>query len=366
MKHADIGSWLLPSVLLLWSLNVVSGEDAQPIGYIRADVHAPSPLAPDATESITYRLTNISDSPVSLLIKDNSYQPLFVGVMTTAGKVDPLTQYDVWGPDTDETLIPNADAIQVSGVGRMGTQDWLPTWPERTGITLFKDEGYARIITFLAGWIEAKDIPKGTKDWLVVNAAPPLWVALPMLKPGAVAPNRPIEYDVPHRVMVPGNRLVPFRRTVSRPAKPEAPPAQEMDLRVSVEISQAVESGKDVVAIYLIGNHGTKPLWIWQNALVPALATWEVLKGEKVIATVDGSALTGMIDLLPERAPIPLNPGEYLSYQRVLLASALPLKGGTTYRFQVRVDAQWFATAPAEADKPLSKALVGSATIQVK
>jgi len=342
-------------------------SESEPIGYLRTDVHAPVALSPSATVDLTYHLTNICPVPVLLGIDSNSYQPLFIQVMTLVKGVDPRTVTDVWGPPTEDTLIPDLTKIAVSGVGLMGTANWLPRWPARDGIILLPDEGYARRITFHAGWIDEKALPKQAKDWLVINAAPPLRAAQPVKEPAAVVPGKPIRFGPMSAVMVPGVRAVPFARA-ARQVEAARPPLvpKEHDLQVAIEVDATVEAGKDLTVTYLIGNTGTRPVWVRPNDLVPAKVTWECVRGDKVLATIDGSGLAAMTALLPERPAVALNPGEYLTWRRTLLASQLPLKKGLPCAMRICLAAPYFTERPEGAVEARMVQLQGSAELQVR
>ena len=216
--------------------------------------------------------------------------------------------------------------------------------------------------------VAVEKLPAATRA-LAVGCPMPIWTSLPVLKADAVQPGKPIIFDTPRSVSVPGTRAVPFKSTPTLPVPAPAPAptvAKDFDLQASIELPSPVEVGKDIEATYLIGNLGSKPVWVDQNAIVPANATWELAKGGTVVATIDGSALRGLLSLLPARTPVMLNPGEYLSYRRVLLASALPLKRGGTYELRMRLDASWSPAAPGGQDQPRSQPVAGSLTFKAE
>jgi len=349
---------LLSICLLLAAVSgpVVAGESAQPIGYIVADVHVAAPITVDAGGNLAYHLTNVGPIPVLIEISEFSYQPLFVRVMPPGKNFNPNKHYDALGPPTGDMPF-EPDAIMVSGAERMSSGRF-PEWPKRDGIALLQGEGYARLIFFLPDWIKAKDVPNEMREWMVVNAAPSLRVALPKREPGAVSPGKPVVFDAMHRVWVPGDRLVPFKKKADRLPDPGPIPApNDVDLCTLVQLPASVEAGVDLVATYLIGNEGTKSVWISQNQLVPAQATWEILKDDRVVATIDGSQLAAMVDLLPLRGPMPLNPGEYLTYKRALPAGALPFKKGASYQVRVQVGSKEIrlaADGPVQASEPMT------------
>jgi len=253
--------------------------------------------------------------------------------------------------------------VLVSGYGKDGS---FPSWPKRYGIIVLKDEGYARKITFLPGWLDQKELPVGYEHLtnLVVNASPPMKVQTPLLIPEAVQPGKPILFDKLHGVMVPGDRLVPFKANFYS-QEPEKKPADSTGLSLEIEIWNPVEAGKDITAVYLVGNNGPGSVWVWQNALVPAHATWEVHRSDKkAISTISGEALQVLADLLPERPPIPLNPGEYLTFRRILPASKLPLKRREKYTLTLAIDAQWFPTPPESKDQAQVTQLATTLEIQ--
>jgi hypothetical protein len=337
----------------------------QPTGLLHVELHAPMPVTLDVPTRLTSRLVNVCPLPIQITISELAYQPIFVWVYIPKQPVGP--DDDVWGPSTGKHLTPNPEHILVSGVGAMDKPRWVPDWPDkRDGITLLTGEGYARFVTILPGCLEAKEVPEGTNN-IAINATSNFSMRLPKKEPGAVQPGKPIKFGELHETNTPGSRRVAFKRSGQKPAKAEEPAApKEFELGAEIEIDGPVEAGKDVTVTYLIGNTGTRAVWIWQNSLVPALAKWEVFKDKKSVSSIDGSALKFALDLLPERAPIPLNPGEYLVYRRALLASKLPLVRGSAYQLNLSLDAQWSKAKPGDADKPESVPLSATTVLQAK
>jgi hypothetical protein len=344
-------------------------DDAKWVGYLRQHIHASAPISLDAGADFTYHLTMLADLPVSLQIADGCFQPDFVSVMTMANEADITKEVDAIGHNMGDMIIQSEDTVEVSGVGPAYAShgSWLPKWPERAGITLFKDEGYARRIRFLPGWTTAKELPRTLRNWLLINLSPPLRVRLPQHRPDALAPGKPIQFDAPESVGIPGTVPVPFKRSVGKPPAQAADARlKDHDLRINIELDKPPKVGQDVVATYLIGNHGLKSVWIRQNTLVPAFATWEVVKGDQVVATIDGTALKPLLPLMPDREAIPLNPGEYLTWRRPLLASALPPRPGK-YRLRVHMaDVPWFPAEPKADDQPQTTTLTYETALDLK
>jgi len=138
-------------------------------------------------------------------------------------------------------------------------------------------------------------------------------------------------------------------------------------LSLEIEIWDQVEVGKDIAAVYLIGNQGPHSVWVWQNALVQANTTFTVRRFDKqVISTISGDSLKAMTELLPTRPPIPLNPGEYLTFRRILPASALPIRRHQDCTLTLVLDAQYSPDRPGPEDKPQVMNLTTTTAIQVK
>ncbi len=314
----------------------------QPTGLLSARYRIDRPLAYDGTTVLTAHLVNVCEAPLRLAIGPFTYQPLFVFCALPAARDTSDLDHAVWGPDTGRSIPLAAQRVLMSGVDADGRP---PRWPDRDGIILLQDEGYARRVTFLPGWIAPDAVPAARKG-LVITLSPPVAMALPKLEPGAVAPGRLIDFADPADVYAPGGRLIPYQRRAKADAADDAaePTPHESGLRILIELPEEVEARRDIAVTYLVGNTGTSTIWIRQNALVPALATWEVERRGKPVALIDGAALNGMLDLLPERAPLALNPGEWLTFSRVLLASSLPLKPRDVCTLRLRLHA-----APASA-----------------
>jgi hypothetical protein len=336
-------------------------------GLLHVELHAPMPVTLDVPTRLTSRLVNVCPLPLQVEIGETTYAPDFVHANLIRAKMPHDLDEAVWGPPCGKYLVPNPERILVSGVGAMDKPRWVPDWPDkRDGITLLTNEGYARFVTILPGWLDAKEIPEGTSK-IAIDVGAPLSMRLPKREPGAVLPGKPIKFANFEETDAPSSRAVAFKRSGQKPAKAEEPAApKEFELGAEIEIDGPVEAGKDVTVTYLIGNTGTRAVWIWQNSLVPALAKWEVFKDKKSVSSIDGSALKFALDLLPERAPIPLNPGEYLVYRRALLAGKLPLARGSSYQLNLSLDAQWSKAKPGDADKPESIPLSATTVLQAK
>jgi hypothetical protein len=340
-------------------------------GYLRADLFCPLPVTFAGTTYVTSHLANISDAPVLMKIGDLDYSQAFVHI----GLPREEKQNGVWGPGTETILWCNRSRIMVSGMPPSGHLRYF-FWPKRDGIIVLRDEGYARLVTLKPGWHDTKQTPAAKLSsktrYLNMSMTPNLETRLPMLTADAVEPGKPIIFDKPKPAYAPGDRLVPFTYSDPKlvpaqpPEPPPAAPIAEHALELRVELHAEVEAGKDVTAIYLVGNIGSKPVWVVQNRMVPALATWEVMREKKVLATIDGSSQRALLDLLPARPPLLLNPGEYLTYRRVLLASTLPLKRGNYATLRAHLDVPWFLTEPQPQEEAQTQTLEASFDFKVK
>ena len=377
MAGRDLSVTLFERVRL-WCVMVLFGatassaeiEATQPVGYLRADIVCPTALTFTGTTLLTNHLLNISDAPVLMAFGELNYAPDFVYI----GIPGKETLGGVWGPEVETNLWPKYDRIVISGAGPPG--DYRFRWPKRDGIIILRDEGYARFITLLPGWLDTTQTPapvfNNRMRFLVVDDSPNMLVSLPVLQPDAVQPGKPIIFGTPKMVYAPGRRLVPFIYSdpklvpAAQPVTPPATPTPEHALELRVEVPATVEADRDVTAIYLVGNTGSKPVWVVQNRMVPPLATWEVTRDGTVIATIDGTALRPLLELLPARAPLLLNPGEYLTYRRVLLASALPLRRGNHVAIRARLDVPWYPAEPQPQEEPKVQALDGFLEVTVK
>ena len=328
------------------TLQSVEKIDIKPVGYLRSDIYAPMPVAPDASVRITSHLHNISPAPVRLAIDKYTYNPVAIYIKELAEGFDPAQVTDVWGPRSGKYIVAETTKLLISGVPESLMLRHLH-WAERSGIVLFEGEGYARMVTFAEGWIERSKLPK-KDDFLVFSFAISADVQLPVLKPDAVAPGKPVIFDKSNLVYAPSSRLLPFRRSAEKEAKDQAKPVADSlsPLSLSIEIHEPVEAGRDMTAVYLIGNIGNQTVWIMQNELVPARVDWTLSKSDRELAQFKGEDLADLEMLMPERKAIPLNPGEFLSWRRVMLAGELPVKSRRSYDLQASLKARYWLKDP--------------------
>lgn len=320
----------------LLALPAVEKIDIKPVGYLRAGIYAPFAVAPDTTVSVTSHLTNISPAPVRLNIEKNTYQSFMLYVRELRKGVDPNKTTDVWGPAGGRYLKTDISNLLMSGVPE-GKQVRHLQWPERDGIILFEREGYARKINFREGWLSDKELPKRGTDYLVLSVPVSMPAQLPVLEPDAVAPGKQIKFDEANTVYAPSARLLPFERRASDSKEEPEVVSESGPLQLSIELHGSVEAGRDLTAVYLIGNVGKQPVWIEQNKLVPAYVDWELRRNDHSLATITGEELQDLAVLLPQREPIPINPGEYLSWRRVFLASELPIKSRREFSLSAKI-----------------------------
>jgi len=334
----------------------------QPVGYLRADVYVPEPLSLNTTSRLTTHVFNISNCPVQMHIGRFGFQPCFVVLGTPRTPTKECPRTDVWGPGIDTRMKTVENRVLVSG--------WDPDAyrPERYGIIVLKDEGYARKVTFLPGWLSKTELPDNCQSLknLAVDAGVSYKVQTPLLTPEAVQSGKPILFGETNQVYAPSCRLVSFNAS-SYSQGAEKKQAVTNGLSLEIEIWDQVEVGKDIAAVYLIGNQGPHSVWVWQNALVQANTTFTVRRFDKqVISTISGDSLKAMTELLPTRPPIPLNPGEYLTFRRILPASALPIRRHQDCTLTLVLDAQYSPDRPGPEDKPQVMNLTTTTAIQVK
>ena len=287
-------------------------------------------------------------APLLLDLDGYTYQPIFLNVALPDKSIAPDLDPAVWGPGSGAVVPIDPAKVDLSGMTNAPNP---PRWPARPGLILFKDEGYARLLHLRPGWIDPAKVP-ASMTGLVMGLFPPVGIRLPKRIAGAVAPGQLIDFDPPQRVYAPGDRLVPYTRYGKPVPLGPGPRGSTNSLSLAIKLPSTIAAGKDLEVTYLLGNQGSSPFWIQQNRLIPAFATWDLSTAGRTLATIDGSALAGMADLLPERPPALLNPGEYLSWRRVLLASSMPLKNGSSYQLRLTLDAPVWTTAPAAAAEP--------------
>jgi hypothetical protein len=217
----------------------------------------------------------------------------------------------------------------------------VPDWPERAGIILLRGEGYARHIDFDANWLAAEEVAKIHHEWITVNATPPMSIRLPDAGAPSIRPGAPVRFGESTPAYAPGVRLVPFDKRgkgtdVGAGKSQEIP---ESRLSAEIELPTEIEFGHDIEAVYLIGNTGRETLYIEQNELTPALVAWQVRKGAREVARFDGSAFDSLQALLPQRPVLALNPGEFLTWKRVLLADELGIARSGDYTLSLSLEA---------------------------
>jgi len=338
------------------------------IGYIRGDIYAREPLSPGRSTTLSFHYTNISPAPVLLCPDMNDFVPALLGGCYSVSKgFDPAEPYDSFGPSRGKQVPIVQEKVEIVGSGMPGHPNARRKWPDRAGFIIVKDEGYARHAVYRPGWPEGTTNLPAAKGWVLIIATMVFYSALPILEPNAVAPGQLVRFGPMKVVGVSGMRPVPFSRFAEKdPAPGPVVEPKQHAVQAELEVHGPVEAGKDLTAVYLIGNVGTEPVWIRPNDLVPAHATWVISKGAKEAATIDGSAVAPLAALLPARPAELLNPGEYRTWRRVLLASSLSLKAGATYDLTVKIDVPYFASAPTHQDKPKVETLSAQSSVMAK
>ena len=248
--------------------------------------------------------------------------------------------YGVWGPETNPLHI-HRDRIQVSGFGEGGA---IPTWPKREGIILLRGEGYARKITLGQGWLGATKVPRNTSH-LTIDASPVMRLASPVLKPDAVQPGKPVVFDESKTVYAPGNRAISLSAFKNaRKSSGSIGFDEPSGLSLEVEAPLQVEAGQDLELTYLVGNAGTKTVWVEQSSLMASKVTCEVYTRGRKLAKITGDDLEAVDKLMPSRKPVPLNPGEFLTFRRVFFADEPELRQGLDYGFRFSLKPVWYAS----------------------
>ena len=348
-------------VVLLLLLITGLYSAVKPIGFIQVDLHAPQPVSPDASASFSYHLTNISHAPVAMGLESQHFQSMLIYLERLKEETEVESEGGVWGPNTEEVLATNLKHIHISGLKPLDNAYRLG-WPKRKHVILFQNEGYVRRITLEKGWIDEDKAPGRTHKFIAFGASPALMMATPVLKPDAVVPHKPVKFDKPQNAYAPGTRLLPYEyKSTNKLTQIERRGLFDEVFEVSIEIHQKPQSGADLTAIYMVGNAGTKTVWIEQNKLIPAYADWVLKQKGRTVSSIPGADLLDLAQLLPQRQAIPLNPGEYLSWRRVLLASELPIKSRRIYDLSLQISIPYALEAGGEL-----KTCVASAQSRLK
>ncbi len=346
-------------------LNSVGAEEQlKPIGYLRIEYGISTPLSRGVTTRVSNHLFNISDVPIRIQVGPLHYQPAFLSLHLPGKKVSLTKDYGVWGPPLGKRLMPKKGMIEVSGLAWSGT---IPTWPTRKGIILFRNEGYSRKITFHPGWHDLKLVPAGT-GCLVLNDSPSLTISSPLLTPDAVQPGKSILFGGSKKVYAPGARLIPYQARVnpSHVRRPVIGTCEESGVCLEVELPVSIKANEDVELIYLVGNCGKKTIWIDQSSLLQANLTCRMKLAKRTVTKIDGEDLKPLLSLYPHRTPIPLNPGEHLSYKRVIMASTAKLKRNLTYTCSIELEPHWYPTSLIKPNQQTGATLTSHVRFRTK
>ncbi len=340
---------MLMLLCCIWSVLPAAESKLKPVGYLRMELHAPMPVTPDATVSVTSHLSNISPAPVKLAINKYTYQSFMIYIKELAPDTDVSQVTDVWGPRSGSYLRTSVKNLLISGAP--DSRDMREAdWHARDGIILLENEGYARKVTFEKGWIEHDQVPRGS-NFLVCSLPISMQAQLPVVKPGAVVPGQLINFDKESSVYAPSSRLLPYTRHAKD--SPASIPKNNRELSLSIEIHHTCKAEHDLTAVYLLGNSGKQTLWIKQNDMVPARINWTLSRNNRVLSEISGADLEDLAVLLPKRKPIPLHPGEFLTWRRVLLASELPMAARRRYELHAQFKSVFYRADP-EKDKTIA------------
>lgn len=331
MRIALVGWWLCGLVGLAAGEaepKPEDGPDASRILELHLDV--PRPLTLPAT--LTLRIVNPTEKPIGLGIDHDSFRQ---GIVTLHA---PAEGDGAWvGPAAGAPLAGDAARMAVAGWRAGATASAKEAWNAREPLLLTAGEGYARTVRLDDGFLS--DAKAKTA---VVQAVVVVWEHAAVDLPPTPRPGQVIKLGEARDVVVGRTVAVPIKR-----GKPDAPESRGGPVTLTAFVLPA-KAGEDLVIGYCVGA-GDAPVWLWQNALWPAAATFTVTapKGGKPLATIDGAALEERRAWLPSRAPRQLMPGEALVFQRTVPAAALAAMKTRKARLTVTVPVAHATSAPA-------------------
>ncbi len=319
-------------VQLLSAESAESAEDEEnrlhrESAYLEADMVPSGVLSPNSSTFLTAHIRNIAAVPIRLELNYLSYLRESVEVCLQLNPSFDIPE-TAWGPN----VLPGNPPLNNTRVALSGVlpNNENPHWPDHNGIVLLPAEGYARRLTLGSGWIGPTVVPPQYR-YVVIGVSGLMGLYVPMAN--GVMPGKPIRFSTEALgTSIPTAKLIPFVHTAPpEPAPLSAPAPTPGALTLDIELPSTTVAGTDLTVTYLLGNPGATSLWIDQNRLVPALTAWTVSIDGKVTATLPAGDATATAATLPMRAAIPLNPGEFLTWQRVLPAAALwPVAGSPT------------------------------------
>ncbi|HYE06406.1 MAG TPA: hypothetical protein VEL07_12905 [Planctomycetota bacterium] len=337
MRIAPFGSWLC----CLGALAAGEADAEAPVGpepsrMLELHIAAPRPLTLPATLSL--RIVNPTEKPIGLGIDHDSFRS---GIVTIHA---PAEGDGAWvGPAAGEPLAGDATRVRVDGWRAGATATAKEAWNAREPLLLTAGEGYARTLRLDEGFLT--DAKARTA---VVQATLVVWEHPAVDLPPTPRPGQVIALGEARDVVVGRTVSVPIKR-----GKAEAEPPVDGPVSLSAFVLPAT-AGDDVVVGYCVGATDA-PVWLWQNALWPAAATFTVTtpKGGKPLATIDGAALQDRVAWLPARAARQLMPGEALVFQRTIPAAALTAMKTRKARLTVTLPVAHATSAPtADAQPP--------------
>jgi len=345
---------LLACAVASLPVSALEEKDRLPPGadYLRAHLICSTTLSPAAGAVLTCEHINVGAVPISFSL---------VPYTTTVAQVHAHLQANpaadapesTWGPDQREQDPPlNAAAMDLGDLPA-GSEDISRT----DGVILMPNEGYARRLILKPGWIAADAVLPGHR-YVIIDFASNSSFLTPLPGPGAVTPGKAIRFtDAPMQGFSP-TRLLPFTPTAPAIVAPvTAPSASAGLLAIELLLPDHAGAGADVTVTYLISNPGQRPIWIEQNRLVPALTSWRIAVDGKPLDSLTAADPTATIAQLPLRRPLQLDPGEFLTWRKLIPARSLPRPKETTYQLELNVDAMWWPDAPEEKAAPQTLAL---------
>ncbi len=341
-------------------LSALEEKDRLPPGadHLRAHLISSATLSPGAGAVLTYEHLNVGTVPISF-----SLLPYTVAVDQVRAHLQANPAADApestWGPDQrDQDPLLNAAAMDLGGLPAEGGN-----LARIDGIVLLPDEGYARRLTLRPGWIAAAAVPPDYR-YIILDFASASSFMTPLPGPGAVTPGKAIRFtDTPMQGFSPAG-LLPFTQTLAATVAPvTAPSASAGPLAIELVLPNHPVAGADVTITYLISNPNQRPVWIEQNRLVPALTSWRITVDGKALDSLSAADPAATIAQLPLRLPVQLDPGEFLTWRKVIPARSLPRPGGATYQLELLVDANWWPEAPMVKAPPQVLALSATGTL---